>query len=377
MRFTSLSSSRAVRRTGLRALILTTLALGLSLAGPLEKTSIGGYGELHLNYSRPGQGSAEAAILDFHRYVLFFGYDWSEQWAFRSELELEHNFVQGADKGELELEQAYIEWMPMPQLNLRAGVMLPAVGLINERHEPVRFLSVERPYYAKVIVPTTWFGNGAGIGGVLGGMFEYSLQVMEGLNDRKFRAKDALRAGRRKGFKASLENVLTVGSFQFVGMPEAIVGASVALNELTNDVAGGNLYERALLWELHAKYDGNGVVATAEFGSIHYTPTDTAAGQLSNSQGFYADLGYDLARLWQAKQARLIPFVRFTMLNPAGTLAGSAINEAAGSYQSRLIGGVSLQPIRQVAVKLDVGSVWHRGSDQRETVVNAGVGYDF
>ena len=36
---------------------------------------------------------------------------------------------------------------------LKAVVLLPTVGLINEYHEPPLFLSVERPLYNKYIIP--------------------------------------------------------------------------------------------------------------------------------------------------------------------------------------------------------------------------------
>lgn len=371
-----LSRFRAGRTAGVAAFVLLTTTLGSVSAGALEKTSLGGYGELHLNYTKPDKGEADPAVLDFHRYVLFLGYEWNDQWAFRSELEVEHNFVKDGH-GELELEQAYVHWVPLPQFSLSAGVMLPAVGLINRWHEPPRFLSVERPYYSKVIVPTTWFGNGAGIGGLVGGMLEYSLQVMEGLDDREFRAKDALRAGRQKGYKPSLENVLTVVSADFVGMPGAIGGISVSVNELVNDGEGGHLYDRAVLWELHGTYEGKGLVVAAEFGSIHYTASDADGEQLTNSQGFYVDLGYDAARLWQAEKLKLIPFARFSMLNPAGTLGGDNVNEDAGRHRTRFMGGVSVLPIPRVAFKFDVSSDWIRGTDKRATLVAVGAGYEF
>ena len=49
-----------------------------------------------------------------------------------------------------------------PSFNLRGGMVLTPVGIINERHEPPVFYGVERPFVDTVIIPTTWFEAGAG-----------------------------------------------------------------------------------------------------------------------------------------------------------------------------------------------------------------------
>ena len=61
------------------------------------------------------------------------------------------------EKGELELEQAYVDFLIARQFNVRAGMLLAPVGIINERHEPPVFHGVERPFVDTVIIPTTWF----------------------------------------------------------------------------------------------------------------------------------------------------------------------------------------------------------------------------
>jgi hypothetical protein len=71
------------------------------------------------------------------------------------------------DAGELELEQAYVDFLLSRRFNVRAGMLLMPIGLINERHEPPVFYGVERPFVDTVIVPTTWFEVGAGVHGEL------------------------------------------------------------------------------------------------------------------------------------------------------------------------------------------------------------------
>jgi len=74
------------------------------------KTTIGGYGELHYNYEKVGDDDPKK-ILDFHRFVVYVGHAWTEEWSFRSEIELEHNIVKNG-QGILQLEQSSDQNMP-------------------------------------------------------------------------------------------------------------------------------------------------------------------------------------------------------------------------------------------------------------------------
>ena len=95
-------------------------------------TSIGGYGELH--YNKTITDDKTTNVLDFHRFVMFYGYQWIDKWSFKAEIEIEHNFVKEG-QGELELEQAYVDYHYANWLGFQAGVVLPSVGLLNELHE--------------------------------------------------------------------------------------------------------------------------------------------------------------------------------------------------------------------------------------------------
>ena len=119
---------------------------------------------------------------------------------FVGELELEHAFVEGLEEaGELELEQAYVDFLLTRGFNLRAGMLLVPMGIINERHEPPVFHGVERPFVDTVIIPTTWFDAGAGVHGELGRGFRYRAYVMAPLNALEFsrRRRHSRTDGRR------------------------------------------------------------------------------------------------------------------------------------------------------------------------------------
>ena len=95
---------------------------------------ISGYMDFHVNDAQHAD-----PVLDFHRFVLLFTHSFSERVRFVSELELEHAVVSPETGGELELEQAYVDFLISRPFNLRAGMVLAPVGVINERHEPPVF----------------------------------------------------------------------------------------------------------------------------------------------------------------------------------------------------------------------------------------------
>ena len=112
-----------------------------------------------------------------------------------------------------------------PSFNLRAGMLLVPVGIINERHEPPVFHGVERPFVDTVIIPTTWFDVGAGVHGRIGSTLAYRGYVMAPLDATEFSADEGLRGGIQKGSEANVRNVALTGRVEFTRVPGLTVGA--------------------------------------------------------------------------------------------------------------------------------------------------------
>jgi len=327
------------------------------------KSSIGGYGELHYNNEK-ADGKDAKKVLDFHRFVLFFGYAWNEQWSLKSEVELEHNFVKDG-QGELELEQAYINYHHADWFGFQAGVILPSVGLLNEYHEPPLFLSVERPEYSKNIIPTTWFGNGVALYGSHEG-FEYKLSVMEGLNSDNFKSSSGIRSGRQKGYKADAENFLYNGRVDYTGLPGLRAGVSFTYNK-----ANGDSTEVPLtLIEFHAKYTANNIHAVFEYGNISYSDQP-----VESSMGYYFDLGYNVASFFCDKM-EVIPFFRWTDYNTVSSFEGGGDAEKKYHNKKWMV-GLSVKPIPQVVFKLDYGVRENQLTNSEVKLFNLGAGYMF
>ena len=113
-------------------------------ASALSKVHFGGYGEL--NYQNLSADGVDDKQLDFRRWILFVGYDFSDRVHFHSEFEVEHTVVPGSD-GEVavELEQAFLQFDLSDTQQLKTGIQLVPVGIVNETHEPTTYYGVDRP----------------------------------------------------------------------------------------------------------------------------------------------------------------------------------------------------------------------------------------
>ena len=320
--------------------------------------TIGGYGELH--YNRAQNGNDDATIkLDFHRFIIYYGYNWTEEWSFKSEVELEHNFVSGGN-GELELEQAFVNYHSN-LFGFQAGVILPSVGLINEYHEPPLFISVERPEYSKYVIPTTWFGNGFALYGSMSGL-NMRFVLMEDMEGEGIGA--GIRSGRGKGYKTTAYDWVKNLSVSYTGIAGLRIGGSYTMNNAPID---DNPDSTVLfgLGEFNLKYEANNIYAIMEYGNISYENNPSG---YTSSGGFYLDLGYNVAG-FVGLEGKLIPWFRYSDYNRG--------NDNADKHYTIPRFGLTYWPISNVAFKFDYGTHQTESADDVKTQINVGVGYNF
>ena len=199
--------------------------------------NLGGYGELHYTNSvDPDSDNDPTTKLDFHRWILFVNYNWTSEWSFKSELEIEHNMIDGSGDydGEVELEQAYVNYHDAKgNWGYGAGVVLISAGIINEIHEPPTFLSVESPAYNKNIIPTTWFGNGAMVYSSFGD-FHVKFVLHEDMKGESMisgTSFSGLRGGRSKGYKSTAYSWTKNIAMQYNGISGLNAGGSFTFND--------------------------------------------------------------------------------------------------------------------------------------------------
>ncbi|HEX8953155.1 MAG TPA: hypothetical protein VF945_14975, partial [Polyangia bacterium] len=170
----------------------TQIEVPLEQPGSSGSTAIGGYGELTLNAP-----SNAPNVVDLRRLVLYVGHNFTGKLRFYGELEVEHAVTSASDKGEFEVEQAFLDYLAYKPFNLRAGVIIIPMGIINVYHEPPTFNGVDRPETDTLIIPSTWREPAAGIFGEYRG-FRYQAYVLNGFNATGFTASSGLREGHQE-----------------------------------------------------------------------------------------------------------------------------------------------------------------------------------
>ncbi len=341
-------------------------------------STIGGYGELHWNKANDADGNSTKNTMDFHRFIIYYGYNWTEKWSFKSEVELEHNFV-ADDHGELELEQAFVNYHA-GNWGFQSGVILPTAGLLNEYHEPPLFLSVERPVYSKYIIPTTWFGNGFAFYGKYSGL-NFRLAIMEDLEGEGIFKEGHIRGGRGKGFNTTGFNLTKNLSGVYTGINGLRLGGSLTLNNAPiaddNKNASTDSTIAVQLFEINAKYTAHNFYTIFEYGKNNFNyeginlPTyvdedgKTITWSDFTSSGYYLDLGYNIGSIVNTN--KLIPWVRISNV--------SKNDDKVSKQTDYMRFGLTWWPINDVAFKTDFANV--TVEDETTTEFNLGIGYKF
>ena len=133
-----------------------------SAAQAAPATTINGYGEFNYNNYKSDTRPTQA---DLRRFVVGFHHRFDERLTFHSEVEFEHAVVSKDDEGEAEIEQAWVNYKFSDAVNVKGGLFLIPLGILNETHEPPTYYGVERNEVETRIIPTTWRELGVGVHG--------------------------------------------------------------------------------------------------------------------------------------------------------------------------------------------------------------------
>jgi len=309
----------------------------------LGDLSLGGYGELHYEGGQKDE-------IDFHRFVLFVGHEFTDSIRFFSEIELEHALAGDNAPGAVELEQAFIEMDLNNNTQVFGGVHLVPVGFINETHEPTTFYGVERNAIESNIIPTTWWEGGIGLRGNIGSSgFSYDVVASSGLNLNGSNDYN-IRAGRQKISEAKLSSGAYTGRIQYTGVPGVSLASSIFYQpDVTQGIGDAFTGEDvdALLWttNLEAKYRGLALRALYAGWSLNGADVELSGRDAQN--GFFIEPSYqfDLPS-GIIEDGKLGVFYRYSEWdNNAGLNNNTA--------QNRDVFGINFWPVPDVVLKLD------------------------
>ncbi len=361
------------------------------LLGDNNQLSIGGYGQVDYNQTF-GNGNYNTGKLDVHRLVMMFGYKFTDDTKFITEIEFEH-------VSEVYIEQAFLQHRINDFINVRAGLMLVPMGFINEYHEPLLFNGVERPNVDTYIVPTTWREIGAGITGRIDFLrLKYQAYVMNGFNGYNgaatFTGKDGLRKGRQKGIESYMSSPTFSTKFDYYGFRNLKIGMayyggksqSTLFNgiEKTNDFAVAQADSSVVninMLGVDATYTWNGFTLKGQLIYTHlanaaaynaFGKTDVGSAML----GYYAEVGYNLFKQTKLK-SELIPFVRFEHYDTQYAMANDVQKNPANS-RTEIITGLGWKITPGSVVKIDYQRVLTAANGSLpKNILNMGIGVWF
>jgi hypothetical protein len=346
-----------------------------------SKTTLGGYGELH--YNEPD--GSKRGVLDFHRFVLYVGHNFNEKISFRSEIEIEHTKIEAGepDGGEVAIEQAYLDYNINKNIGVRAGIMLPPVGLINLFHEPPTFHGVERPNVERVIIPTTWRESGAGIYGDPFENFRYQAYLMAGLKAQGFSASNGIRGGRQEAFESNPANPTFTGRVDYSPVLGLQFGASFFVGGSSADVDSiGDA--TVAMWSADARYavdnfSFKAVGALASIGDADLINKKFRENVADKILGYYIEGAYNfMPVLCPESEQELFFFARYEKYNTQATTTN--FNPLNQYNRNDIVLGLTYKPTYNTAFKFDyafLNNKLNSGTNKNTKQLNLGIGYFF
>ncbi|MEN4053193.1 MULTISPECIES: porin [Sulfurimonas] len=305
--------------------------------------SIGGYGEMYYANKKLANQSGSTSTVDVYRFVPYIGYKFSDNIILNTEIEFEHGGIENnggtSVGGEVILEFMYLDFLINQNANIRVGNFLVPMGLINERHEPTLFTTVQRPESAKYLIPSTWNESGVMAYGDIVESLTYKAALITGL-DTAANGEKWIRGGRGGSFKNTDPKIGGTFRVDYTGINGLLLGASLYTdNTLT-------------MWDTHIDYTNSGFRLYGVYTETSRSKTDafTTPSIAKEAKGGYLNASFDILSL--TKSSYTLPlFVQYESLNPQSKTVGTA-PENFDTVNITTV-GLNFYPHEQVVFKMD------------------------
>ncbi|MCM1369500.1 MAG: hypothetical protein NC204_03915 [Candidatus Amulumruptor caecigallinarius] len=391
----------------------------------INRLSVGGYGEVavsrnfhsnsYLRYIRPEQYKDQSyGTFDIPHVVINLGYDFGHGWTMGTEIEFEHGGTESAVEfeneeggeyeqevergGEVALEQFWLQKSFMPQLNLRAGMIVVPVGETNAYHLPTEFFGVYRPEGENTIMPCTWHEIGLSIWG-RAGAWRYEAMFLPGLDSERFGNQGWIHDGSASPYEFKLANVYAgafrVDNFSVPGLRLSLSG--YVGNSFKNTMAptdnpkNDGVHGTVLIGSFGFQYKGYNFLARGHFDYGHLTDShhittfnmSMSSKSPSKRQKVASDalatgveVGYNFFGLSQdltAKNQKLYLFGRYDYYDSMYKMEKDTRD--GWCQRSRYAVGLNYFPIKEIVVKAEYSiGVLHKPYNN-EPAISFGIAY--
>lgn len=390
-----------------------------------RRLSIGGYGEVaytrnfyndsYLRYVRPADyRNGSHGRFDIPHVVINIGYDFGKGWSMGSEIEFEHGGTESAIEfeneeggeyeseiergGEVALEQFWLQKSFMPQLNVRAGMMVVPVGQTNANHLPTQFFGVYRPEGENTIMPCTWHEIGISLWGRAGD-WRYEAMFLPGLDSERFGSQGWIHDGSASPFEFKIANVYAgafrVDNYSVKGLRLSLSGyiGNSFRNTLepTDNSKNKGVRGTVSIGSFDFYYNNYNFIARGHFDyghltdSYHITKFNMSMSNKSTSKhqkvasdalSTGVEAGYDffgLSPKLSAKNMKLYVFARYDYYDSMFKMEKNS--EEKWCERSRIATGINFYPIPDVVIKGEYSlGILSKGYNN-EPAISIGVAY--
>lgn len=391
----------------------------------ISRLHVGGYGEAVYTrnfysdkpnrYSSPEQyRNGSHGRFDLPHVVLFIGYDFGRGWSMSSEIEFEHGGTESAVEieneeggeyekeiergGEVALEQFYIQKSFMPQLNVRAGMLVVPVGSTNAHHLPTEYFGVYRPEGENTILPCTWHEIGLSVWGRAGD-WRYEALFLPGLDSERFGSQSWIHDGSASPFEFKIANNYA-GAFRIDNY--SVPGLRLSLSGYIGDSFRNTLYPTdgeknkgvhgtVAIGSFDFCYNNYNFIARGHFDYGHLSDSKRISdfniamsknstskrqkvAEAAISTGFEA--GYDffsLSRPLSQKGMKFYLFGRYDYYDSMYKMQKDAKDEWCG--RQRVAAGFNFYPIRDIVIKGEYAIGLLKSKYNNEPAVSLGIAY--
>ena len=305
---------------------ISVSGLGLSASKVYHSNalSIGGYAELKAkkytrfkNFSNPINNQTRKKLeTNVVRFVPYFGYKFNDWIVMNTEIEFEDGGARSDNSKNYKyaiVEFSYVDFMLDEKYNIRVGHILVPFGSVNLNHEPVAYLTNERPLVETFVIPSTWHTNGALVYGNYDD-FHYYGGVITSVDAGTFTQGRFIQQG-RLGAKQFTNDFSGVTRINYKGFNGIEIGSSFLYGKssvLAQTKAGSSINPlkasiSLFMGEIHASYKNNGwnINALATMGKLgdEYKKLNTTTSTISGLvNGQYLTLGYDFLHRLNTQQ---------------------------------------------------------------------------
>lgn len=342
--------------------------------------SIGGYGEMFY-------ASKEDAtnVADVYRFVPYIGYRFNDNIVLNVELEFEHGGSgnstskpagSSTDDGKVIVEFMYLDFMLSDNFNLQVGHLLTPMGLVNLRHEPTLFNTVQRPNTEKYLIPSTWHSTGVLAYGNIGDTgFKYNAGIIQALDFDTTGAgnKGTIRDARLGSSKNSvMNNIAFVGRLDYTATEGLLAGASLYYGSATQGSVSG---PTAMIYDAHLSYENSGFKTKAVYSATQIDDADKLAAEGVNvpgalgqateeANGYYVNVEYDILHTMNSEY-KLPIFAQYDYINPNDKVVDGTNTTITGDVNAESATttvGLNFFPHPQVVLKADYAMTKYENS---------------